>query len=402
MCHHYRGRDTVPVLPECLTTYIGVTRSLTMNVDLPRKRMHVGYPNVRLNSTVTWQWMAVLLQFWTDLSGPRLFGSIFHYPSALVKQLMTDINPSFDAPHHITWQRIMNNTYSWLKAQALFDRSQQAEFDRQQKCHATLSDLEQATEWLYEHSLEAEAQHDERRAKAEADCVWLPLEQQLARKHRQEQAKVTGIATSATNDSNYLLWHPQPQCKTSGPNVPQPYATPKETGAAGRDARLNQELGSEDVYDPLELRDALPAPSLRTPPSYSEDTATIPPICLPASGGSGDSSVGGLTSGVASPVTKRDDQLLDGLPPGLPMEVGLSRAPGSGQGSSRGMPMSLDLPAIPGAGRGGVLKRLVDLASNPTAFVDTIKCMQREAERKQLEEEESPYPAGQEDDPNWM
>ena len=162
--------------------------------------------------------------------------------------------------------------------------------------------------------------------------------------------------TSATNDSNYPLWHRQPQCKTPGPDVPQPYATPKEMGAAGCDARLNQELGSEDVYDPLKSRDASPEPGLRTPPAYGEDTATIPPIHLPASGGSGDSGIGGLASGVASPVTKRDDRLLDGLPPGLPMEVALSWALGSGRGSSHGMPMSLDLPAIPGAGSGGMLK----------------------------------------------
>ena len=102
------------------------------------------------------------------------------YPSALAEQLMTDINPSFDAPCHITWQRIVNNTPSWLNARALFDRSQQVEFNRQQKCHATLNDLEQATEHLYECSLEAEAQCDERRAKAEADSMQLPLEQQLA------------------------------------------------------------------------------------------------------------------------------------------------------------------------------------------------------------------------------
>ena len=121
-----------------------------------------------------------MLQFWTDLSSPRLFGGIFHYPSALAEQLMADINPSFDAPCHITWQRIVNNTSSWLNARALFDRLQQAEFNRQQKCHATLNDLEQATEWLYECSLEAEAQHDEKRAKAEADSVRLLLEQQLA------------------------------------------------------------------------------------------------------------------------------------------------------------------------------------------------------------------------------
>ena len=83
---------------------------------------------------------------------------------------MTDINPSFDTPCQVTWQHIVNNTPSWLNARALFDRSQQAEFDRQQKR------LEQATEHLYECSLEAEAHHDERRAKAEADSIRLLLE----------------------------------------------------------------------------------------------------------------------------------------------------------------------------------------------------------------------------------
>ena len=66
------------------------------------------------------------------------------------------------------------------------------------------------------------------------------------------------------------------------------------------------------------------------------------------------------------------------------------------------MPMSLGSPVIPRAGCGGILKRLVDSASNSTTFADTMKHMQKEAERKQLEEEESPYPAEQEDDPNWM
>ena len=281
MYHHYGGRDAVPVLPEWLTTYTGVTKSLTTNMDLPRKCVQVSHPNIQLNSMVTWQWMADLLQFWTDLSGPRLFDGIFCYPSALAEQLMTDINPSFDTPHHITWQRIMNNTPSWLNARALFDRSQQAEFDRQQKRHADLNDLEQGTECLYECSLEGEAHHDERRAKAEADSVWLPLERQLARKQRQEQAKVMGIVTSSTDDSNYPLWHRQPQCKTPGPDVPWPYATPEEMSAAGCDTMINKELGSEDVYDPLQLRNASPTPGLRIPPMYSEDTATIPPICLP-------------------------------------------------------------------------------------------------------------------------
>ena len=102
MFHHYGGRDAVPVLPEWLTTYIRVTKDLTTNANLPRKCVHVGHPDVRLNSPATWQWMVDLLQFWTDLSGPRLFGSIFHYPSALAEQLMADINPSINIAHRIT------------------------------------------------------------------------------------------------------------------------------------------------------------------------------------------------------------------------------------------------------------------------------------------------------------
>ena len=155
---HYEGRDPVPTLPEWLTTYIGVTKDLTTNTDLPRKHVQVAHHNVRLNSAATWQWMADLLQFWTDLSGPRLYGSIFHYSSALAERLMADINPGIDIGHHIMWERVVNNTYGWLNAQALFNRLQQAEFERQEKRHATLNDLGKATKQLYDRSIEAEAQ----------------------------------------------------------------------------------------------------------------------------------------------------------------------------------------------------------------------------------------------------
>ena len=60
--------------------------------------------------------------------------------------------------------------------------------------------------------------------------------------------------------------------------------------------------------------------------------------------------------------------------------------------------MSLGSPVLPRTGHGGVLKWLVDSAP----FADAMKQMQKEAKRKQLEEEESPYPTGEEDDPDWM
>ena len=82
---------------------------------------------------------------------------------------------------------------------------------------------------------------------------------------------------------------------------------PKEMGAARCDAMINEELGSEDVYDPLQSSNASPTTGPHTPPTYGEETATIPPIHLPTSGGSGDSGIRGLASGMASPVTKHDD-----------------------------------------------------------------------------------------------
>ena len=66
-----------------------------------------------------------------------------------------------------------------------------------------------------------------------------------------------GIATPSTDDSKYPLWHRQPQHKTPSPDVPRPYTTPKEMGAAGHDALINKELGSEDVYDPLQSMECI-------------------------------------------------------------------------------------------------------------------------------------------------
>ena len=175
--------------------------------------------------------MADLLQFWTDLSGPRLFGGIFRYPSALAEQLMADINPSINISQRVTWECIVNNTYSWLNIQALFNQAQQAEFKRQQKCHATLNNLEKATEQLYNRSLQAKAQDNARKVKAEADNVQLPSKCQLAHKKRQEQAKVTGIVTSSTDGIKYPYWHPQSCHKTPGLDIPQvlPDITPDST-----------------------------------------------------------------------------------------------------------------------------------------------------------------------------
>ena len=206
-------------------------------------------------------------------------------------------------------------------------------------------------------------------------------------RRRQEQAKITRITTSLGKDTQYPHWHCQPQCKTPGPDVPRPYAAPKETDTASRDATLSNELGLDDVYDPMVSRTGVSTPGPHTPPAYAEDTTPIPHITLPTSGGSRDSGFGGLASGMASPVTNHDYRLLNGLPPSLRMDIGISQAPGSGQGSSHETPMLPSLPA--------------EAAPSLTAFTDAMKQMQEKAKRKQ-QEEELPYPAYNEEEPDWM
>ena len=74
------------------------------SADLPRQCVHLGHQDVWLNSATMWQWMADLLQFWTNLSGLRLYGGVFNYPSALAEQLIADINPSMDITQCVTWE----------------------------------------------------------------------------------------------------------------------------------------------------------------------------------------------------------------------------------------------------------------------------------------------------------
>ena len=53
--------------------------------------------------------------------------------------------------------------------------------------------------------------------------------------------------------------------------------------------------------------------------------------------------------------------------------------------------MSLGSPAMPGAGHRGVLKQLIETAPNLTALTDAMKRMQKQAKKKQQEEDELPF-----------
>ena len=347
------GENPVPKLPSWLTTYIHVTSIPHFPEglpDLPRQRtaMRIDKPTIR--APATWQWMADLLQYWSDVSNTKTPGGLSHTQSALVERLMDTVNPWFPAKHRITWSRVTFGTFHWLQARTMFTQDQKADYERQvHREGMELNDLEAATQRLWQEWMEAdEMRKKQQQAKAAAQRQ-LPPERRAAQLEREQQAKVTGLGTSPGVENRYPGWVVRPRRKPAdSQDPPAPYQTPKDVRLKDRDqtidernAALADELGAGDVLDPLELSPPGPPPSPgpQTPPQYEDADIDIPSISLPG----------------ASPITNADDQLL-GACAESPMEAAsastsaststvstpsFSRAPGSAVGSARGTPMSL-------------------------------------------------------------
>ena len=177
----------------------------------------------------------------------------------------------------------------------------------------------------------------------------LPPERRAAQLEREKQAKVTGLGTSPSVENRYPGWVVRPRKKpTDGHDPPAPYQAPKDVRERDRDqtidernATLADELGADDVLDPLKITSPRPqlSPGPQTPPQFEDADVDIPSISLPGT----------------SPITNADNQLL-GVSADSPMETtsastsasistvstpSFSRAPGSAVSSARGTPMSV-------------------------------------------------------------
>ena len=363
------GENPVPKLPSWLTTYIHVTsipRFPEGLPDLPRQRtaMRIDEPSIR--APATWQWMADLLQYWSDVSNTKTPGGLFRTQSTLVERLMDTVNPWFSAKHRITWDRVAFGTFHWLQARSMFSQDQKADYERQlRREDMELNDLETATQRLWQEWLEADEKKKKQQQKKAAAQRQLPPERRAAQLEREQQAKVTGLGTSPGIENRYPGWVVRPRRKPAdGQDPSAPYQTPKDVRLKDQDqtidernAALARELGAEDVLDPLKPSspELPPSPGPQTPPQFEDADIDIPSISLPG----------------ASPITNADDQLL-GACAESPMETAsasasasistvstpsISRAPGSAVGSARGTPMSVaSSPAAeappPGLGRG--------------------------------------------------
>ena len=83
--------------------------------QLPKRRMAMNFSQVAIRSPGTWQWMADLLQYWSDVTNTKTQGSLSRTQSALVEQLMEMVNPHFPAKEQVTWAKVAFRTFHWLE-----------------------------------------------------------------------------------------------------------------------------------------------------------------------------------------------------------------------------------------------------------------------------------------------
>ena len=117
------GEYPVPKLPSWLTTYIHVTsipRFPEGLPDLPRQQTAMRIAETAIRSPATWQWMADLLQYWSDVSNTKTPGGLFRTQSALVERLMDTVNPWFPAKDRITSDHVAFGTFHWLEARTMY------------------------------------------------------------------------------------------------------------------------------------------------------------------------------------------------------------------------------------------------------------------------------------------
>ena len=151
----------MPKLPGWLTTFINVTSMSQFPgglPPLPTKRTAMNFPNVAIRSPGTWQWMADLLQYWSDVSNTKTQGGLSRTQSALVEKLMEVVNPHFPATkERITWDSIAFGTFHWLESRSGHTEKKKADYERQLKNRREeLNDLEVATQRLWQDWMHAD------------------------------------------------------------------------------------------------------------------------------------------------------------------------------------------------------------------------------------------------------
>ena len=273
---------------------------------------------VRTKAQKAWVYLCALLQFWTDLvtteSGEILYGGR-HWPAnPLIKWIRAAVNPSFGEHFRITWASVAAST-SWTQARLYFGPPERERFRTEP---GPTSDLQNPLETAVEEQWEAYLREGVQETKDLSFTTpsWAGMTGKLQLPEARHPTEAESVPPGFTRLQHGTLEEQEAVSK---------YWTPSEDS---QKQSLDEELGIQDVtnineswYPPTEAELALAIESIRNKsqpmdidPALAEDS--MPPNDEPE--------LLGMAAGSDSPVTAREDRVLD-------TPAGFSRAPGDGR-----------------------------------------------------------------------
>ena len=279
---------------------------------------------VRTKAQKAWVYLCVLLQFWTDKvtmeSGEIMYGGQRRPANPMIVQIRAVLNPSFGEHFQITWASIAAST-SWTQAHLYFRPQERECFQLEPGPTPDMQNsLEAAVELQWETYLREGVQ--ETLDLSFTTPSWAGMAGRLQLLSRQPEAQHLTEAESVPPGFTRTQ-HKTPEEQ----EVVAKYQTPSETGQR---LTIDEELGIQDVttideswYPPMEAEMASAVESIL---DKSQPMDVDPALAEHSYEMFQDdeSELLGMAKGSDSPVTTREDRVLD-------MPAGFSRAPGDGR-----------------------------------------------------------------------
>ena len=279
---------------------------------------------VRTKAQRAWTYLCALLQFWTDEatteSGEVLYGGWRRPANPMIAQIRATLNPGFGDYFHISWASIAAST-SWTQARLFFgDEEKQRFYEEPGPTLDLRNSIERAVEDRWDRYFQEGIQETPDLSFSSPNWAKSEFESQppVGRPEPQHPTETDSVPPGFTKIDR------KPATELE---APAHYQTPAELEAR---QTIDEELGAQDVVDVdkdwylPQMAEAAAAVKGLLASAQAQPMDVDPPTEERAYQMFDVSDELGPDQGPSSPVTPREDQLLD-------LPGGFSRAPGDGR-----------------------------------------------------------------------
>ena len=342
----------IPTFPAFLFTPLPDSHQGGAQVPVKLSQGNTPGGDVRLKSKEAWKWLVAVLQFWGDEASSTdgiVYRGHEHPVSALAEYVLNTINPDLDPGSEVSWDDVVTRTpwmtkrlYSMMAAQEMMVKHQALPVRGQS------SELEVILERRYSEQI----LHSNWRGKLIVEKPTAPSQKSdtstrltkvgrgdTLRLHLRRTAQGEGWSVEA-KDSGLRVGHPSPATPETklqeGERVDRPDSSPLTSELLAPNKQLTNVLDYEDVdeYEP-----GMPDPEIAQAVAHIPQADAFADVEMqesrPPLGFEPEVSKVGydvnlvrsapIKPGSTSPVTARENQMLDGA------DGATSRTPGAGQ-----------------------------------------------------------------------